>query len=341
MGSQRLYDYIDNNPLFEFHPTEYVNDPFVIAQHDKMVGHQRRAGDRPHRPGLRRLAGPPVLLRHRRPGGLHPRRGPRRGGKPIIAMPSTAKNDTVSRIVPTLTQGAGVVTTRGDVHYVVTEYGIAYLHGKSIRERALALINIAHPKFRHELIQAAKASKYIYEDQIEMAWDKVRYPEELERYRDAAATARRSSSGPVKPTDEPALAEMLYSLSAESVRSGSSPTPWPSRTRTCSSSPTSTTSRTWPSSASCPGRRRGGDRRHRPVFPRPQDAVGRSGVHRAGRVAAEGHGHVPAEVPGGDRHAARRQAFRRQGAAREQGHAGGVPEQGLPVRRSSTARPTA
>ncbi|MCK5473608.1 MAG: GNAT family N-acetyltransferase, partial [Planctomycetes bacterium] len=140
-----------------------------------------------------------------------------RAGKAIIAMPSTAKNGTVSRIVPHLTEGAGVVTTRGDVHYVVTEYGIAYLHGKSIRKRVMDLVNIAHPKFRNELIKAAKAQKYIYEDQIELAWDKVVYPSELERYetlRDGTEIFFR----PVKPTDEPALAEMLYSLSKESIK---------------------------------------------------------------------------------------------------------------------------
>jgi RimJ/RimL family protein N-acetyltransferase len=116
-----------------------------------------------------------------------------------------------------LTEGAGVVTTRGDVHYVVTEYGIAYLHGKSIRERVLALINIAHPKFRTQLIQAAKAQNYIYADQIELDTEKVAYPEELEHYetlRDGTEIFFR----PVRPTDETALSEMLYSLSASSVR---------------------------------------------------------------------------------------------------------------------------
>ena len=119
--------------------------------------------------------------------------------------------------MPHLTEGAGVVTTRGDVHYVVTEYGIAYLHGKSIRERVLALINIAHPKFRKDLIQAAKARKYIYQDQIELAWEQVDYPEELEHY-DTLRDGTEIFFRPVKPTDEPALSEMLYSLSEQSVR---------------------------------------------------------------------------------------------------------------------------
>ena len=217
MGSRRLYDYIDNNEFFEFRPTEEVNDPFVISQHDKMVainvglevdltgqvcsdslGYRIYSG----------FGGQVDFIR----GAARSR-----GGKPIIALPSTARNGEVSRIVPHLTEGSGVVTTRADVHYVVTEYGIAYLHGKSVRERVLELINIAHPKFRNELIQAAKARKYIAEDQIELAWEHVRYPEELER-REALRDGTEMFFRPVKPTDEPALAEMLYSLSANSVR---------------------------------------------------------------------------------------------------------------------------
>lgn len=217
MGSQRLYEYINNNPFFEFYPTEYVNDIYIISQHDKMVGINV---------GLEiDLTGQVCSdsLGYRFYSGIGGQvdfiRGAARsrGGKAIIAMPSTARNGEVSRIVPRLTEGAGVVTTRGDIHYVVTEYGIAYLHGKSIRKRVLDLINIAHPKFRKGLIQAAKAQNYIYEDQIELAWDQVSYPEELERYetlRDGTEIFFR----PVKPTDEPALSEMLYSLSEESIR---------------------------------------------------------------------------------------------------------------------------
>ena len=217
MGSQRLYDYIDNNPLFEFHPSEYVNDPFVISQHDKMVGINV---------GLEiDLTGQVCSdsLGYRFYSGIGGQvdfiRGCARSreGKAIIAMPSTAKDGTVSRIVPNLTEGAGVVTTRGDVHYVVTEFGIAYLHGKSIRERVLALINIAHPKFRNELIQAAKAQKYIQADQIEMSWEDVQYPDDLEKL-DTLRDGTEIFFRPVKPTDEAALSKMLYSLSAASVQ---------------------------------------------------------------------------------------------------------------------------
>ena len=94
---------------------------------------------------------------------------------------ATANDGEVSRIVTRLSAGAGVVTTRGDVHYVVTEYGIADLHGKNIRERAISLINIAHPKFRADLMREAKRLNYVYEDQVELKWDEMAYPEELER----------------------------------------------------------------------------------------------------------------------------------------------------------------
>ena len=216
IGSRRLYDYIHNNPFFDFRPTEYVNDPFVISQHEKMVainvgleidltgqvcadslGYRFYSG----------IGGQVDFIR----GAAYSR-----GGKAIIAMPSTAKDGSVSRIVPHLTEGAGVVTTRGDVHYVVTEHGIAYLHGRSIRERALSLINIAHPAFRNGLIEAAKAQNYLPEDQIELAWEQVPYPEELERH-DTLKDGTEIFFRPVKPSDEPALSEMLYSLSDQSV----------------------------------------------------------------------------------------------------------------------------
>ena len=134
-------------------------------------------------------------------------------GKPIIAIPSTAKKGTVSRIVLHLTEGAGVVTTRGDVHYIATEYGVAYLHGKSLRERAVSLINIAHPKFRDELMAEAKAHKYIFEDQV-ISSEAV-YPVEIEHtmnFGDLELFFR-----PAKPSDERILQEFLYHLSEKSV----------------------------------------------------------------------------------------------------------------------------
>ena len=217
MGSKKLYDYIDNNPFFEFYPTEYVNDLTIISQHEKMVGINvgleidltgQVCADSLGYKFYSGIGGQVDFIR----GAARSR-----GGKAIIAMPSTAKDGQISRIVPHLTEGAGVVTTRGDVHYVITEYGTAYLHGKSIRERVLALVNIAHPKFRKELIKAAKAQKYVYADQIELDMEKLTYPEELERL-DTLRDGTEMFFRPVKPTDEAALSEMLYSMSPASLR---------------------------------------------------------------------------------------------------------------------------
>jgi len=137
-------------------------------------------------------------------------------GKSILALPSTARNGEVSRIVPYIKEGAGVTLTRGDIHYVVTEYGIAYLHGKNIRERALELISIAHPKFRPWLIMEAKKRHLIYEDQAFVPGRKGEYPEELETFRrlkDGSEIKLR----PVKISDEPLLKDFFYSLSANSM----------------------------------------------------------------------------------------------------------------------------
>ncbi len=217
LGTKRLYDYIDNNPFFEFYPTEYVNDPYTISQNEKMVGINlgleidltgQVCADSLGYEFYSGIGGQVDFIR----GCARSR-----GGKAIIAMPSTAKNGAVSRIVPHLTEGAGVVTTRGDVHYVVTEYGVAYLHGKTIRERGMELIQIAHPKFRPQLTHAAKERKYLYEDQIVFESEKVRYPVELEKY-DTLRDGTEILFRPVKPVDEPAVSDMLYSLSERSVK---------------------------------------------------------------------------------------------------------------------------
>jgi len=156
LGSERLYRFLDNNPLFEFHPVEYTNDPFTIAQNDRMVAVNSAievdltgqvCSDSI---GTRIYSGFGGQLDFIR-GAAHSR-----DGRPIIAMRSTAKSGTISRIVSAVNIGAGIVTTRADVHYVATEYGIAALHGKSLRERAEALIRIAHPDFREELARAAR-----------------------------------------------------------------------------------------------------------------------------------------------------------------------------------------
>jgi len=165
LGTPHLFDFVDNNPIFEFHPTAYTNDPGLIARNDNMVainsalqvdltgqvcsdsiGNQFYSG----------IGGQVDFIR----GASRSR-----GGKPIIAISSTAKQGTISRIVPMLDPGAGVVTSRGLIRYIVTEYGVAYLHGKSIRERAKALIEIAHPGFRAELYEYCEKTKWLQHPQ--------------------------------------------------------------------------------------------------------------------------------------------------------------------------------
>lgn len=156
LGTRKVYDFIDNNPVIEFHPQEYVNDPFVIAKNNKMIAINSAievdltgqiCADSIGTKFYSGIGGQVDFIR----GAARSE-----GGKPIIALPSTTKDEKISRIVPVLKQGAGVVTSRGDVHYVVTEYGVAHLFGKTIQERVNSLIKIAHPKFREELTEYAK-----------------------------------------------------------------------------------------------------------------------------------------------------------------------------------------
>ena len=151
LGSKGLFDFIDNNPLLEFHPSQYINDPFIISQNEKMVA--INSAIEVDLSGQVCADSIGSVFYSGFGGQLDFIRGASRskGGKPIIAMPSTARNGEISKIVPYLSQGAGVTTTRGDVHYVVTEYGIADLYGKNIRQRAKELIDIAHPDFREDL----------------------------------------------------------------------------------------------------------------------------------------------------------------------------------------------
>ncbi len=138
------------------------------------------------------------------------------GGRTILALPSTAGNDEYSRIQPLIQEGAGVTLNRGDVHYVVTEYGIAYLHGKNIRERAMELIAIAHPKFRPWLIEEAKKDKLIYKDQAFIPGKAGEYPGELELYR-TTKSGMNILLRPVKMSDEPLIKDLFYSLSDKSL----------------------------------------------------------------------------------------------------------------------------
>lgn len=160
-GSKRLYEFVHNNPIIEMHPTDYVNDPFNIAQNEKMVAINSALQVDLTGQVCADSIGPQIYSGVG--GQVDFIRGAARSkdGLPIIAFLSTAKKDSISRIVPLLNKGAGVVTTRNDVHYVVTEYGVASLFGKTIRQRAHELINISHPKFRDELTAAARELEYL------------------------------------------------------------------------------------------------------------------------------------------------------------------------------------
>lgn len=159
-GSQKLYEFIHNNPLIEMHPTDYVNDPFNIARNEKMVAINSALQVDLTGQVCADSIGPRFYSGVG--GQIDFIRGAARskGGLPIVAFPSTAQGGKVSRIVPMLNQGAGVVTTRNDVHFIVTEFGVASLYGKSIRQRVQELINIAHPQFRDELTHQAKELGY-------------------------------------------------------------------------------------------------------------------------------------------------------------------------------------
>jgi acyl-CoA hydrolase/RimJ/RimL family protein N-acetyltransferase len=216
MGSKETYDFLDENPAVEFKRIDYTNNPLIIARNYLMTAiNSAMEVDLTGQASAESLGGTFYSgiggqADFMRGAVLAP------GGKTILALPSTALNDTISRIVPVLQEGAGVTLTRGDVHYVVTEYGIAYLHGKNIRERAMDLISIAHPKFRSWLLEEAKRRTLIYKDQAFILGEKGVYPEELETYR----TTRKGLNillRPVKITDESMLKDFFYALSEDSM----------------------------------------------------------------------------------------------------------------------------
>ena len=163
MGTRRLYDFVDNNPMVELHPTEYINDPFRIAQNDRMVAINSAIEVDLTGQVCADSIGPRIYSGVGGQMDFVYGASRSKGGKPIIALPSTAtvKGQLVSRIVAMLKPGAGVVTTRNHVHYVVTEHGIADLYGKSLRQRARVLINVAHSQFREELEKTAREFHYL------------------------------------------------------------------------------------------------------------------------------------------------------------------------------------
>jgi 4-hydroxybutyrate CoA-transferase len=163
LGTQRLYDFVHDNPIIEMHPSEYVNDPFRVAQNDRMVAINSAIEVDLTGQVCADSIGPRLYSGVGGQVDFIYGASRSKGGKPIIGMPSSAmvKGQLMSKIVPMLKQGAGVVTTRNHVHYIVTEFGIADLYGKTIRKRARALIDVAHPQFREELEKAAHELKYM------------------------------------------------------------------------------------------------------------------------------------------------------------------------------------
>jgi acyl-CoA hydrolase/RimJ/RimL family protein N-acetyltransferase len=216
MGTEAIYRYVDNNPLFYFRSSEFVNDPTVIARNDNLIsissalevdltgqvctdsmGHLFFSGIGDQVDFLRGSA-------------------MSKGGFSIIALPSTAQNGKVSRIVPHLSEGAGVATTRGDVNFIVTEYGIAELKGKGIYQRVMELAQVAHPKFREELIDIAKSRHYIFADQMPPSQDDLLF---LEGYKSTLAlrNGRSIEFRPLLPSDEFSYRNFFYSLQEETI----------------------------------------------------------------------------------------------------------------------------
>jgi len=214
MGTRRLYDFVDNNPHIEFYPSEHVNSPARIARNDNMVSINGAIEVD--------LTGQVVAdsLGYRFYSGIGGQvdfiRGASmsKGGKPIIALPSTAKNGTISKIVPYITEGSGVVTSRGDVHYVVTEWGIATLRGKSIRERALELIQVAHPDFREQLLAEVRKHYWVPEYQHQKSTTVPEMPIEVKKL---TFGGERYEQRPLHPADERLLQEFFYSHNKETL----------------------------------------------------------------------------------------------------------------------------
>ncbi|MBW2056462.1 MAG: GNAT family N-acetyltransferase [Deltaproteobacteria bacterium] len=216
LGDRETYDYIDDNPAVEFRTIDYTNDPRVIARIVGMTAVNsalqvdltgQATAESIGRLFYSGIGGSADFMRG---AVLAP------GGKTILTLQSTASSGEVSRVVPFLETGGGVTFGRGDLHYVITEYGIAYIHGKNIRERAMALIAIAHPKFRPWLMEQARAADLIYKDQTFVPGKRGEYPEELEAYRKTKA-GLRILLRPVKISDEPLLKDFFYSLSDKSI----------------------------------------------------------------------------------------------------------------------------
>jgi acyl-CoA hydrolase/GNAT superfamily N-acetyltransferase len=216
MGTRSTYEFLNDNPAIEMRPVDFTNDPIRIARIANMVAINaaleidltgQATAESIGKQFFSGIGGQADFMRG---VVMSP------GGRTILTVQSTANDGAVSRIVPFLKEGAGVTLTRGDVHYVVTEFGIAYLHGKNVRERAMALIAIAHPKFRPWLIEEAKKLSLIYRDQAFIPGKRGDYPEHLEALRTTKGGVMLKFR-PVRISDEPLLKDFFYSLSDKSI----------------------------------------------------------------------------------------------------------------------------
>jgi len=216
MGSEKIYDYVDNNPLFYFRSSEFVNDPTVIARNDNLISISSAlevdltgqvCSDST---GYLFYSGIGDQVDFLRGSSMS------KGGFSIIALPSTAQNGAVSRIVPHLSEGAGVATTRGDVNFVITEYGIAELKGKGIYQRVMELAQIAHPKFREELIEVAKKRHYIFADQLPPTTEDLLFLEGY-KYTLKPKDGKAVEFRPLLPSDEFAYRNFFYSLQEKTI----------------------------------------------------------------------------------------------------------------------------
>ena len=216
MGTKKLYDYVDNNPAFYFRSSEYVNDPTVIARNDNLVSISSAlevdltgqiCSDSM---GYLFYSGIGDQVDFLRGSSMS------EGGFSIVALPSTAQNGSISRIVSHLSEGAGVATTRGDVNFVITEYGIAELQGKSIYQRVVELAQIAHPKFREQLINVAKKRHYIFGDQLPPSTEDLLF---LEGYKSTfkLKDGKTAEFRPLLPSDEIAYRNFFYSLQEKTI----------------------------------------------------------------------------------------------------------------------------
>jgi len=216
MGFRETYDFLHDNPGIEFRTIDYTNNPLTIARQENMVA--INAALQIDLTGQSTSESINGYLYSGIGGHADFMRGTMLapGGKTILCLRSTSNDEENSRIVPLLHEGTGISLTRGDIHYVVTEYGIAHIHGKNIRERAMDLIAIAHPKFRPELLAAAKKHGLIYKDQAFIPGNRGIYPENMETYRTTRSDLNLKLR-PVKINDEPLVKDFFYSLSDRSL----------------------------------------------------------------------------------------------------------------------------